>query len=99
MFATESRWHMQQNMLIIKITGSAQLFNNSAINAQIETQLISKITNVILGAEKFHGKALSVVPHIPTEPNTFVVCTSIIFSSQSDIEEFKKECPKILYQG
>ena len=99
MFALSSRWVLERNLLVIKLMGIARINNIKYIDEQIKSQMLSKILNAISEAEKYEGKVLDVVPTIPSEENSLVVCCSIIFTSETKLAEFQQACPKILYQG
>ncbi len=99
MFAIGSRWMLERNMLVLKIIGTVEINNVQFIDNQIKAQMLSKMVQAISEAEKYSGKVLDVVPTIPHKEKTFVVCSSIIFSNESNLTEFEKACPQILYQG
>lgn len=99
MFAVSSRWMLERNMLVLKITGMAKLNGISFIDSQIKSEMIRKISYAISEAEKYNGRALDVIPSLPKEEKTLVICCSIIFSSESNLNAFTNECGKILNQG
>lgn len=99
MFALSSRWIVERNMLVIKLMGIARINNVQYIDEQIKSQMISKILKAISEAEKYEGKVLDVVPTIPSEKKTLIVCCSIVFTNETKLTEFQQACPKILYQG
>ena len=100
MFAIGSRWRFEQDTTVLKVIGVVDVKNIPYIDNQIYCQMISKMVNVILEAEKYKGIVLEIPPQMPQYGNkTLVVCSSIFFSTESSLNAFKNVCPQILGQG
>ncbi len=98
MFSIETRWNIEQNMSIMKVTAIASLTKVEIINTSIELTLISKMADVVESAEKFKGKPLDIEPNPPLDKDTLRVSSSIIFDSPENLNAFRVELPNILKQ-
>ena len=99
MFAIKAGWEIEDYISVIKIVATSKLSNISIIDDYVQSVLINKIVELIYEAERFEGKALDVIPEIPKNNNTLILCVSISFNSHNNKESFKKQLEKILKQG
>ena len=61
-------------------------------------QILGKVAEIIELAEKYGGKSLKAMP-IPNCPkDSIIICTSIQFRTETDIQSFEEQLPNILKQ-
>lgn len=98
MLAAETRWSFSENFLKIDIKAETTKTDIPIVDEEVESFIISKMVNLIEGAEQFDGEPFCMTPNdsINMDQNTLVIRASIIFKTFDDKENFKKECSNLL---
>lgn len=100
MFAIETKWYVEEYLTMLRITARSKIDNINISEQVVQPLLVQKMLKLIDASTKFRGKLIANFPReLPKEDNTMDVYVCMIFESDSMVENFKKEIPKVLQQG
>ena len=97
-YEVQSKWNVEEHMLILKITASVPLMKIEQVDSQIQNQMMAKMAYLVIGAAKYSGKPVE-VPVFGHEPNHLVITAGISFHTKDNLKAYSEECKKKLNNG